>query len=59
MLTEIIDKLIHGSTLQQEVKLDTGEFDPFHQLRHFLLILVVVRDDGLRVREQNKRQRNA
>lgn len=32
MLTGRINKFSHKSTLQQEVKLDTGEFDPLYQL---------------------------
>lgn len=32
MLTGRIDKFNHKSTIQREVKLDTGEFDPRHQL---------------------------
>lgn len=56
MLSVAIDKFNRESTLQREVKLDTGEFDPLPAtLRHFLLNLAAVRDDGLRAKEQNKR----
>lgn len=56
MLSVAIDKFNCESTLQREVKLDTGEFDPLPAtLRHFLLNLAAVRDDGLTAKEQNKR----
>lgn len=56
MLSVAIDKFNRESTLQREVKLDTGEFDPLPAtLRHFLLNLAAVRDDGLTAKEQNKR----
>ena len=58
MLTGRIDKFNHESTIQREVKLDTGEFDPPPSThRHFLLKLAAVRDDGFRAREQNKKRR--